>query len=294
MIPRRTYSESVSTVTWHARLSARSPSIAAASSIRLLVASGTPPCSTRSCSPHRRMHAQPPGPGFPRHEPSMIISTSLSSQRKRWTHNTSFPGHVSFSVHWSERIGAKHVSPPRSYALDFDELSQRLGTNQRLDIDHRDRFSPFSGLVHMPQRRLAHHRQAKATTPGLNAIRRLRSALPRATVAITRNSISRATWRASPRQLLLRTASRSEYFGGAALRTERTATCASAAPPTHNTAGVFNPNPSSTDDGEGNRAPKSFALRGLADYSVMHKSANAAGKVTAKALLHALRPTARL
>ena len=45
VIPRLTYSESVSTVTWQARFSARSPSIAATSSMRLLVVSGAFPAA---------------------------------------------------------------------------------------------------------------------------------------------------------------------------------------------------------------------------------------------------------
>src|SRR5690348_10471330 len=57
-------------------LSASSPRIAATSSIRLLVVSGSPPESSRSLSPVRRSTPQPPGPGLPRHAPSVNISTS--------------------------------------------------------------------------------------------------------------------------------------------------------------------------------------------------------------------------
>src|SRR5690242_15764149 len=53
--------------------------MAAISSIRLLVVSGSPPETSRSLSPVRRSAAQPPGPGFPRHAPSVNISTSGSS-----------------------------------------------------------------------------------------------------------------------------------------------------------------------------------------------------------------------
>src|SRR5712691_2248541 len=31
------------------------------------------------------MHAQPPGPGFPRHEPSVVISTCPNRPRHRWS-----------------------------------------------------------------------------------------------------------------------------------------------------------------------------------------------------------------
>jgi len=61
VIPRLTYSESVSTVTWQARFRARSPWIAATSSMRLLVVSGVLPYSTRSrsrseeCTPSLRV-----------------------------------------------------------------------------------------------------------------------------------------------------------------------------------------------------------------------------------------------
>src|SRR5262249_48316634 len=67
----------VSIVTRQPRFSARRPSMAPLSSIRLFVVSGVPPCNTRSSSPNRKMQAQPPGPGFPRRLPSTMISTSL-------------------------------------------------------------------------------------------------------------------------------------------------------------------------------------------------------------------------
>src|SRR5689334_2348941 len=44
--------------------------------MRLLVVSGSPPAISRSVLPVRNSTAQPPGPGFPRHAPSVNISTS--------------------------------------------------------------------------------------------------------------------------------------------------------------------------------------------------------------------------
>src|SRR5207302_10058670 len=61
------------------RLSASRPLIAARSSIRLLVVSASPPAISRSLSPVRNSAAQPPGPGLPRHAPSVNISTAGSS-----------------------------------------------------------------------------------------------------------------------------------------------------------------------------------------------------------------------
>src|SRR6476661_981326 len=65
--------------TLHGFFSASSARIAASSSMRLLVVSGSPPMSSRSFSPIRSSAAQPPGPGLPRHAPSVKISTSGSS-----------------------------------------------------------------------------------------------------------------------------------------------------------------------------------------------------------------------
>src|SRR5215217_6166298 len=65
--------------TRHGRFSASRPRIAASSSIRLLVVSASPPESSRSFSPMRRSTPQPPGPGLPRHAPSVNISTSGGS-----------------------------------------------------------------------------------------------------------------------------------------------------------------------------------------------------------------------
>jgi hypothetical protein len=41
----------------------------ACNSIRLLVVFGSAPDSSFSTDPHLSKHAQPPAPGFPRHEP---------------------------------------------------------------------------------------------------------------------------------------------------------------------------------------------------------------------------------
>src|SRR6476620_12002083 len=60
---------------------ASSPLIAAISSMRLLVVKASPPDSSRSLSPMRKSTPQPPGPGLPRHEPSVNISTLGSSVR---------------------------------------------------------------------------------------------------------------------------------------------------------------------------------------------------------------------
>src|SRR5438270_12848601 len=70
---------SVCSRTRHGRFSASSPLIAAISSIRLLVVSGSPPDNSRSLSPMRSNTPQPPGPGLPRHAPSVNISTWGSS-----------------------------------------------------------------------------------------------------------------------------------------------------------------------------------------------------------------------
>src|SRR3954469_10068756 len=66
---------SVCSATRHGRFNASRLRIAASSSIRLLVVSGSPPAISRSFAPMRSSTAQPPGPGFPRHAPSVNIST---------------------------------------------------------------------------------------------------------------------------------------------------------------------------------------------------------------------------
>src|SRR6476620_10600537 len=72
---------SVCSSTRHGRFNASSPLIAATSSIRLLVVRASPPDSSRSFSPMRRSTPQPPGPGLPRHAPSVNSSTLGSSVR---------------------------------------------------------------------------------------------------------------------------------------------------------------------------------------------------------------------
>src|ERR1035441_5986236 len=72
VIPCRTYSASVVISTSHGSLNARSPWIAAINSIRLLVVRASYPKSSFLIAPNRRMQAHPPGPGFPRHDPSVI------------------------------------------------------------------------------------------------------------------------------------------------------------------------------------------------------------------------------
>src|SRR5689334_688116 len=67
---------SVCSLTRHGFFRAWSPRIAAMSSIRLLVVSGSPPDSSFSMSPVRSSTAQPPGPGLPRQAPSVNISTA--------------------------------------------------------------------------------------------------------------------------------------------------------------------------------------------------------------------------
>src|SRR6266481_3377498 len=74
---------SVCSRTRHGRLSASRPLIAAISSMRLLVVSGSPPASSRSLSPMRNRTAQPPGPGLPRQAPSVNSSTSGSLVREQ-------------------------------------------------------------------------------------------------------------------------------------------------------------------------------------------------------------------
>src|SRR5579864_9762725 len=78
VIPSRTYWLSVLSRTAHGRFNASRPLMAAISSIRLLVVSGSPPDSSRSLCPMRSNTPQPPGPGLPRHAPSVNISTSGS------------------------------------------------------------------------------------------------------------------------------------------------------------------------------------------------------------------------
>ena len=46
----------------------------AASSIRLLVVAGSPPVTEVSCPSMTTMAANPPGPGFPEHAPSVFMT----------------------------------------------------------------------------------------------------------------------------------------------------------------------------------------------------------------------------
>src|SRR5580693_424591 len=61
-------------------LRARSPSTAACNSIRLLVVCGSDPYISRFVSPKRRMQAQPPGPGLPKQDPSVMTWTFFMSR----------------------------------------------------------------------------------------------------------------------------------------------------------------------------------------------------------------------
>src|ERR1035438_7692600 len=79
VIPCSKYWESVVTVTLHASVRALRPLMAATSSIRLFVVCGSTPRRMRSCFPYRRMHAHPPGPGLPKHDPSVKSVTSFNS-----------------------------------------------------------------------------------------------------------------------------------------------------------------------------------------------------------------------
>ena len=77
--PVLTYVLSVWIATRIGRFSARSPSIAAWSSIRLFVVSCAPPDNSFSTSLNCRIAPQPPGPGLPLQAPSVKISTIAES-----------------------------------------------------------------------------------------------------------------------------------------------------------------------------------------------------------------------
>src|SRR5882757_9475645 len=79
--PSSTYLLSVLIVTVHGRFSASRPEMTPISSMRLLVVAGSPPLSSRSRAPIRRIAAQPPGPGLPLQAPSVKSSTSGASIR---------------------------------------------------------------------------------------------------------------------------------------------------------------------------------------------------------------------
>lgn len=72
MAPLHRYSESVTTSTSHGPSNAAKPSIAAVHSMRLFVVRGSRPINSRSNPSERTMQAQPPGPGLPMHEPSVV------------------------------------------------------------------------------------------------------------------------------------------------------------------------------------------------------------------------------
>jgi hypothetical protein len=71
----------------------RNPAITAVSSIRLFVVNPALPRNTRSLPPQWRMHAHPPGPGFPRQDPSAISLTSLIRIPPRCAFGDSPPAH---------------------------------------------------------------------------------------------------------------------------------------------------------------------------------------------------------
>src|ERR1017187_10992190 len=73
VMPFLTYSESVTTSTSHCSRSDFSPSIAAVSSMRLLVVCFSEFQISFFKSLKRRTAAQPPGPGLPRQAPSVMI-----------------------------------------------------------------------------------------------------------------------------------------------------------------------------------------------------------------------------
>ena len=200
-------------MTWQVRFSARSPSIAAESSIRLLVASGTPPCNTRSCSPYRRMHAQPPGPGFPRHEPSMIISTSLRSQAETVDKQHLLSRSRLYSLRWSAR-------PAHAAAVVVHVSEQNL----QLPISYCVRTNRIPGGHRPPVDRALH-----ATEVGLVTDKRGHIRLS------TDNCLRSLPRRLAPRRH--HEPQRRRYIRrGSAHRA--LATCARGAPPTHKCRGI--------------------------------------------------------
>jgi hypothetical protein len=73
------FAESVCISTSHGSFSAFSASIAAISSMRLLVVSASPPDSSLRVPLKRRIAPQPPGPGLPEQAPSVKILDASSS-----------------------------------------------------------------------------------------------------------------------------------------------------------------------------------------------------------------------
>src|SRR5690606_34237780 len=79
--PFLTYWLSVCRSTAQGRVRALSASMAAVSSILLLVVSASPPFNSLRCRPNCRIAPQPPGPGLPEQAPSVWMIT-LSAMRR--------------------------------------------------------------------------------------------------------------------------------------------------------------------------------------------------------------------
>src|SRR5690606_23745509 len=79
--PFLTYWLSVWISTLQGRVRALSASMAAVSSILLLVVSGAPPFNSLRCCPNCRMAPQPPGPGLPEQAPSVWMMTVSAMDR---------------------------------------------------------------------------------------------------------------------------------------------------------------------------------------------------------------------
>ena len=73
----------MTTLTAHGSFSAERPAITACSSIRLLVVCASVPEISFLAEPHRSRHAQPPGPGFPRHDPSVNRITCFTNHLRQ-------------------------------------------------------------------------------------------------------------------------------------------------------------------------------------------------------------------
>src|SRR5690606_36679478 len=82
--PFLTYWLSVCSSTVQGRERALSASMAAVSSMRLLVVSASPPLNSLRCRPNCRMAPQPPGSGLPEQAPSIRMTTrSVTSGSRR-------------------------------------------------------------------------------------------------------------------------------------------------------------------------------------------------------------------
>src|ERR1039458_4554103 len=101
VIPRCKYWESVITVTLHISVRALRPLMAATSSIRLFVVCGSTPRRMRSCFLYRRMHAHPPGPGLPKHDPSVKSVTSFNFLASFLPGSRHHRRHAGVAVFWS-------------------------------------------------------------------------------------------------------------------------------------------------------------------------------------------------